>query len=150
MGPLTLSLTTLGPDEDGSLVAGINVRRPVGRSHEHVETAVREALDRWRTRTGCEQLDDTLDIGEPYYLERAPHVPALLSVFRFYTGRPEAGPVSIGGGTQARLLPNGVNFGPSMPGVTYTGHSNHEFVTVDQLTLNLQMCAAMLAELAAD
>ena len=55
----------------------------------------------------------------------------------------------VGGGTQARLLPNGVNFGPSMPGAAYTGHSDHEFVTVEQLRLNLMMQAAMLIELAA-
>ena len=53
-----------------------------------------------------------------------------------------------GGGTQARLLPNGVNFGPSMPGAVYTGHRDHEFVTVDQLQMNLRMCAAMVTELA--
>ena len=55
----------------------------------------------------------------------------------------------MGGGTQARLLPNGVNFGPSMPGAAYTGHSDHEFVTVEQLRLNLMMQAAMLVDLAA-
>ena len=150
MGPLTLSLTTLDLDEKGNLVAGLNVRRPVGRTRDEVEMAIREALDGWKARTGCKQLDYAFDIGEPYDAESAPHVATLLSVFRFYAGQPEAGPVSVGGGTQARLLPNGVNFGPSMPGVTYTGHSSHEFMTIDQLKLNLQMCAAMLTELAAD
>ena len=69
-------------------------------------------------------------------------------MFRHYTGRPAPAPISVGGGTQARLLPNGVNFGPAMPDEPYTGHSDHEFMTVDRLRLNLRMCTAALVELA--
>ena len=151
MGSLTLSLTTLGPRAgvDG-LTAGINIRRPVGQSREEVERAIREALDGWKTRAGVAELDYKFNVGDPYYVESAPHIPVLLRIFRYYTGQPTVGPVSVGGGTQARLLPNGVNFGPSMPGAVYTGHSDHEFVTLDQLRLNLRMCAAMVTELAHD
>ena len=147
MGPLTLALTTLGPGPDGSLTAGLNVRRPVGRSRAEVEAAIRAALDGWQARRGA-RLDAAVQIGEPYYVASAPHVPVLLGVFRHYTGDGDAGPIAVGGGTQARLLPNGVNFGPSMPGAVYTGHSDHEFMTADQLRLNLTMCAAALADLA--
>ena len=147
MGPLTLALTTVGPADGGGLVAGLNIRHPVGRSRKEVEAAVRATLDGWRQRTGS-RLDYTLDIGDPYHLESAPHIPVLLDVFRFYTGRDAAGPISIGGGTQARLLPNGLNFGPAMPDEPYTGHSEHEFMTVDRLRLSLQMYAAALVELA--
>ena len=147
MGPLTLALTTLAPAAGGGLVAGINIRRPVGRSREEVEAAIRAALDDWGRRTGS-PLDYTLDIGEPYCLNSAPHIPVLLDIFRFYTGRVAAGPIAIGGGTQARLLPNGLNFGPAMPDEPYTGHSEHEFMTVDRLRLSLQMYAAALVELA--
>jgi dipeptidase D len=93
-------------------------------------------------------VDVNTTIGDPHYLEDAPHIPTLLAVFRAYTGIQDAGPVSIGGGTHARLLPNGVNFGPAMPGEPYSGHSEHEFITRDQFLLNLQMYAAMLVELA--
>ena len=147
MGPLTLALTTLGPADGGGLVAGLNIRRPVGRSREAVDAAIRATLDGWRQRTGS-WLDYTLDIGDPYYLESAPHIPVLLDIFRFYTGREAAGPLSIGGGTQARLVPNGLNFGPAMPDEAYTGHSEHEFMTVDRLRLTLEMYAAVLVELA--
>jgi len=147
MGPLTLALTTLDAGPDGELTAGLNVRRPIGRSRAEVEAAIRAALDGWRARTGA-RLDAAVQIGEPYYVESAPHVPILLGVFRHFTGHPDAGPIAVGGGTQARLLPNGVNFGPSMPGAVYTGHSDHEFMTADQLRLNLTMCTAALAEIA--
>ena len=48
----------------------------------------------------------------------------------------------------ATLVPNGVNFGPSMPGEPYTGHSEHEFVTREQLLDNLGMVTSLLVDLA--
>lgn len=147
MGRLTLTLATVAPAEGGGLVAALNVRRPAGRTSQTVEKTIRAALDGWGKQTGL-RFDCTADIGEPYYLESAPHVPVLLGVFRHYAGRPRATPISVGGGTQARLLPNGVNFGPAMPDEPYTGHSDHEFMTVDRLRLNLRMYTAALVELA--
>ena len=148
MGPLTLVLTRLYPTEDGGLEACLNIRCPVGRSREQVETAVRAAVDAWTGRRGGARPGCRIEMGDPYYVESAPQVPVLVDVYRHYTGQHDAGPIAVGGGTQARLLPNGVNFGPSMPGAAYTGHSDHEFVTVEQLRLNLMMQAAMLVDLA--
>ena len=147
MGRLTLTLATVTPADGGGIIAALNVRRPVGRTASAVDKTVRAALDGWRRQTGL-SLDYTVDIGDPYYVESAPHVPVLLDVFRHYTGRPAPGPISVGGGTQARLLPNGVNFGPAMPDEPYTGHSDHEFMTVDRLRLNLRMYTAALVDLA--
>ncbi len=147
MGRLTMTLATLTPSAGGGLVAAINVRRPAGRTAREVKQIVRAALDAWRRQTGL-PFELATDIGDPYYVESAPHVPVLLDVFRHYTGRPAPGPISVGGGTQARLLPNGVNFGPAMPDEPYTGHSDHEFMTVDRLRLNLRMYTAALVELA--
>ncbi len=148
MGPLTLVLTRLYPCDDGSLEACLNVRCPAGRSRAQVETAARAAVEAWTVRRGGAPPGCRIEMGDPYYVESAPHVPALVDVYRHYTGQHDAGPIAIGGGTQARLLPNGVNFGPSMPGAAYTGHGDHEFVTIEQLRLNLMMQAAMLVELA--
>lgn len=148
MGPLTLVLTELNARDDGSLEACLNVRCPAGRGPDDVEAAVRAAVAAWTRRHGGPAPDCRLRLGAPYYLESAPHVPVLVDIFRHYAGQRDAGAIAVGGGTQARLLPNGVNFGPSMPGAAYTGHSDHEFVTVDQLRLNLTMQTAMLVELA--
>ncbi len=148
MGPLTLVLTELAARDDGGFDVALNVRCPAGRSPADVEAAVRAAVAAWARRHGGPAPACRLKLGAPYYLESAPHVPVLVDIFRHYTGQRDAGPIAVGGGTQARLLPNGVNFGPSMPGAVYTGHSDHEFVTVDQLRLNLTMQTAMLVELA--
>jgi dipeptidase D len=149
MGRLTLSLTTLGL-EDGNLVAGINIRSPLGRSPDELERLIRRAVDVWEESAGTDDLEVTISTSSPYYLEGAPHIPVLLDVFAHYTGQPDPQPISIGGGTHARLMPNGVNFGPTMPGEPYTGHSEHEYWTREQLDLSLEMYAAMLVELAGE
>ena len=119
----------------------------MGRSREDVDATIRAALEAWKRQSGV-PIDYAFEIGDPYYLESAPHIPVLLGAFRFYTGHASAEPISIGGGTQARLLPHGVNFGPAMPDEVYTGHSDHEFMTVDRLRLNLEMYTAILVDLA--
>ena len=149
MGPLTLVLTRLYELDDGGVEACLNIRCPVGRSREQVESAARTAIEAWTVRRGGIPPGCRIEMGDPYHVEWAPHVPVLVDIYRHYSGQHDAGPVAVGGGTQARLLPNGVNFGPSMPGAAYTGHSDHEFVTVEQLRLNLMMQAAMLVDLAA-
>jgi dipeptidase D len=147
MGPLTLTLAMLG-EVDGRLAAGLSFRRPIGHSGEAVERSIVDAVEGWKQRTGSSALQHQVTVTDPYYLQDAPHIPVLLSVFRHYTGAENAAPASMGGGTNARLFPNGVNFGPAMPGEEYTGHSEHEFIGRDQLLLNLRMYTAMLAELA--
>ncbi|MCZ6726469.1 MAG: dipeptidase [Acidobacteria bacterium] len=149
MGPLTLTLATLERGAPG-LTAGISFRRPVGRSATAVEASVDAAIAAWKERTGYTDLTYQSVVYDPYTVTDAPQVPVLLDVFRHYTGIEDAQPISIGGGTNARLLPNGVTFGPSMPGEAYTGHSEHEFISRSQFVLNLEMYTAVLAELAGD
>jgi dipeptidase D len=69
-------------------------------------------------------------------------------VFSYYTSIKQAQPIAIGGGTNSRLFPHAVSFGPAMPGVVYSGHSEHEFITTKQLLLNLKMYTAVMVELA--
>lgn len=147
MGRLTMTLATLR-EEKGRLVAGISLRRPAGRGRAEVERSLLDAVEAWKRSAGVDELTVALQLSDPHHLEDAPHIPVLLDIFLHYTGRAGAQPVAIGGGTHARLVPNGVNFGPSMPGETYTGHSEHEFMSREQFLLNLRMYTAMLVELA--
>ena len=90
----------------------------------------------------------TVELSEPWVQDDAPQVPTLLSVFSHYTGVADPKPIAIGGGTNSRLFPHAVAFGPAMPGAIYTGHSEHEFITTAQLRLNLEMVTAVMVELA--
>lgn len=146
MGPLTFKPTVIRQLPAGIEVA-INVRRPQGKTGEQLTGEINAALAGWQTARVA-LADIKVGVRDPWILQSAPHVPVLLSTFAYYTGMKDAKPVAIGGGTNSRLFPNTVSFGPSMPGAKYTGHSEHEFITTKQLLLNLQMYTAVLVELA--
>lgn len=150
MGPLTLTLAQVKEvvDPAAGIEVGISFRRPIGRTKEETSATIVGVLEEWKERAGAAAVSYETKIYNPYMVEEAPHVPVLLDVFRHYTGIEDAEPEAMGGGTNASLLPNGVSFGPSMPGEPYTGHSEHEFISRDQLLLNLEMYTAALAELA--
>ena len=59
-------------------------------------------------------------------------VKSLLEVWKTETGQ-EGRPVAIGGGTQARQFPDGVDFGPSVSMQDYRGHGADEYMTVDEM-----------------
>ncbi|WKE65686.1 dipeptidase [Gallaecimonas kandeliae] len=144
MGPLTVNLSTLAV-KDGKAELAINLRAPAGKSPEQLEQDIRTAIAAWASNTGEPSPTEKFSLTAAYYPQQPKHADVLLDVFRHYTGQEQAKAVSIGGGTNARLLPGGINFGPSMPGVAYSGHSEHEFVTRAQMTLNLKMYTAMMA-----
>ena len=147
MGPMTGALTMVKADESG-LTSYLNLRRPTGKTAELLDAQIHRAIEGWQKKTGIQMADVGVHLGDPYRADNAPQVEPLLKVFRHFTGIKDAGPVAIGGSTNAKLLPNAVSFGPSMPGKAYTGHSEHEFITVDQLRLNLKMYTAMMIEIA--
>ncbi|MFV8783357.1 dipeptidase [Microbulbifer sp. SA54] len=147
MGPMTGALTMVKAEEKG-LTSYLNLRRPTGKTAEVLDAQIHSAIDGWKKKTGIQLADLGVHLGEPYRADNAPQVEPLLKVFRHFTGIADAGPVAIGGSTNAKLLPNAVSFGPSMPGKAYTGHSEHEFITVEQLRLNLKMYTAMMIEIA--
>jgi dipeptidase D len=118
--------STVLKQQGGALELNINLRRPQGKMPAALQ----------------------VQIGEPWLQTDAPQIPTLLSVFEHYTGMANPQAVAIGGGTNSRLFPNAVSFGPAMPHTVYTGHSEHEFITEKQLLLNLQMYTAVLVELA--
>jgi dipeptidase D len=146
MGPMTVAPTVIKQGESG-IALHVNLRRPQGKSSEQLTREVNAALGQWQAQRVA-LADVKVEIGEPWLQKSAPQVPTLLSVFSYYTGIKNPRPVAIGGGTNSRLFPNAVSFGPTMPGTVYSGHSEHEFITVKQLMLNLQMYTAVMVELA--
>jgi dipeptidase D len=146
MGPMTVAPTVLA-QKAGSMELTINLRRPRGKGKNELSAQFQQAFDQWK-RLHAPQARIRMEIGEPWVQADAPQVPMLLDVFSHYSGMANARPIAIGGSTNSRLFPKAVAFGPAMPGVAYTGHSEHEFITQQQLLLNLQMYTAALVELA--
>ncbi|WP_027866851.1 dipeptidase [Massilia alkalitolerans] len=146
MGPMSFAPTVIKQNDDGIEVQ-INLRRPQGKSSEQLTNEVNAALAQWQARR-LPLANVKVRIGEPWLQKNAPHLPTLMNVFSYFTGMKNPQPIAIGGGTNSRLFPGAVSFGPAMPGKVYTGHSEHEFITEKQLLLNLQMYTAVLVELA--
>lgn len=146
MGPMTLAPTTVNKGEKG-IVINLNLRRPVGKTADSLQSQANAALQAWQTKYKVKLENIQLYFGEPLVVNNAPHIEPLLRIFSHFSGQRNPRPISIGGSTNAKLLPNAVSFGPSMPGTEYTGHSEHEFISMEQLKLNLAMYTAMMVEL---
>ncbi|NRR33263.1 dipeptidase [Oxalobacteraceae bacterium] len=146
MGPMTFAPTVLKQAAEG-LQLNINLRRPRGKSSEELSQQLTAAFDAWKVQR-APQSSMSAEIHDPWIQGSAPQVPTLLNVFSHYTGIANPQPVAIGGGTNSRMFPHAVSFGPAMPGTVYSGHSEHEFITEKQLLLNLQMYTAALVEMA--
>ena len=144
MGPMTFAPTVIhGPE------LSINIRRPQGKSAQQLSNEINAALAQWQgAHPMLQPLDAKVQLGEPWIQKDAPQLPVLMGVFSYFTGARDPKPVAVGGGTNSRLFPRAVSFGPAMPHSVYTGHSEHEFITLKQLLLNLEMYTAVLAELA--
>jgi dipeptidase D len=147
MGAMTVSPTVLKQHKK-AIELNINLRRPQGKSKQQLTTEINAALDKWQQHNKVTLTGLNNYIGEPWIQQDAPQINTLLSVFSHFTGINDAKPIAIGGGTNSRLFPHAVSFGPSMPNTNYTGHSEHEFITMKQLVLNLKMYTAALVELA--
>lgn len=149
MGPMTVSPTVIKQHDD-NIELNINIRRPRGKSGQQLQNEINQAFTSWKLTNMADIKELTHYIGDPFVqdVKTAPHINTLLNVFSHYTGIEDAQPISIGGGTNSRLFPGAVAFGPSMPGANYTGHSEHEFITVEQFNLNLKMYTAVFVELA--
>ena len=153
MGPMTFAPTVIrqregeGESGGGGLELAINLRRPQGKSAVQLTNEINAALAQWQG-AHVQLANIAVRIGEPWVQQDAPQLPVLLKTFSYFTGVKDPKPVAIGGGTNSRLFPHAVSFGPAMPHTVYTGHSEHEFITTKQLLLNLQMYTAVLAELA--
>jgi succinyl-diaminopimelate desuccinylase len=74
-------------------------------------------------------------------------VKTLLEVYKTYTGKDEA-PLSMGGGTYARTLPNkAVAFGIQFPGTPDRAHQANEGVNIEDLKISAKMFACALEKL---
>ncbi|MDY3282746.1 dipeptidase PepV [Dysosmobacter sp.] len=140
-GKLTLNWGTAEADE-GALSLCINYRYPVTKRFEdcapQLEAAFREA--------GF-TLEKQVHKPSLYVPEDSELVQTLLAVYARETGLP-ARPLSIGGGTYAKALPNVVAFGPIFPGDEVREHKPDEFIEVEKLMKNAQIIAEAMYQLA--
>lgn len=128
-GKLTLNLGTANTNAN-ELVFELDVRHPVTYDKEFVTEKLKKNL------TGkAEQTFFHL----PLYVEKD-HVlvKSLLAAYNKVMGT-NAEPISIGGGTYARVLPCGVAFGPVFPGSGANIHCPDEYVDVAEFYKSMEI-----------
>lgn len=136
MGRLLVAPTLLRVEgEDAKL--SINMRRPAGMTTAEFGAKLATALSLLqRTIDPAIRLAADPYIGEPAMANTdGPLVPTLIDIYRRESGDKTAEPISIRGGTYARLFNGAVSFGPALPGHAYRGHAPDEFVELDALSL---------------
>jgi dipeptidase D len=135
MGRLLVVPTVLR-SEGGRVVLQVNMRRPAGKSSEVFGRELDDAFKRLKKRYPELTDDGKRYVGEPALADTSgPMVGTLMQIYADVSGDLSAKPVSIRGGTYARLFPGAVSFGPALPGAPYSGHAPDEFITTHALRL---------------
>lgn len=140
-GDLTLNWGTLHAD-DKTLNLIINYRYPVTKHYADCAPILDAKFAESGFRKEKETSKDKL-----YMSADSELVKLLLKVYRDHTGV-EGKPVSIGGGTYAKSLPNILAFGPIFPGDEVREHKPDEFIEIPKLMKNAQIIAAAMYEMA--
>ncbi|MDR1915068.1 MAG: Sapep family Mn(2+)-dependent dipeptidase [Synergistaceae bacterium] len=125
-GPLSCNLAAISLD-DSVLSVKCDIRYPVKVNGDFVLDGLRHSAD----LMGWEL--DILHHSNPLFVHPGSElVTTLLDAYESVTGeRPE--PISIGGGTYCKSIPNAVSFGALFPGEEETAHQVNEYVPLDSL-----------------
>jgi len=149
MGKL-LAIPTVLKSEPGKATLGVNMRRPAGMDNAAFTEKLKAALAGLDRDFGPLEEDESQRfLGEPHVADiQGDLVPTLLSIYGELTGEKDPKPITVRGGTYARLFQGAVSFGPELPGKTYRGHAPDE--AIDLSTLDLLTRAAVEAVLRLD
>ena len=140
-GPLTSNLGLVRTSV-GCVEGSWNIRYPVTFQGEEILARIRAHVDAdgWRVAAYHDN--------PPHHAPREhPVVRALAAVYEDVVGE-EAVCLAIGGGTYARLIPNGVAFGPLFPGEEELAHEANESIALDTLRRGARIWARAMTALA--
>ena len=139
--PLVLNLGVIQMDAHSGK-ATINIRYPITLEEETLHTAIKKSLE------GTHITIENWFCAKPLYFEPThPLVETLMKVYREKTGDYDAKPITIGGGTYARALPNAVAFGALFPDQEDTMHQKDEYMGIEAFVLMTEIYAQALVAL---
>lgn len=133
-------------NSEGDVVKfSLNPRFPVSFSTEDMVPI----LEKTFSEAGWQVL--SMKKSEPLYMpEDSDLVVRLMDVYRDETGRTGDTPISIGGGTYAKAMPNVLAFGPVMPGEPSNIHEANECWNIDNMITSAKIMGAAIVALAKD
>ncbi|KMT22599.1 dipeptidase PepV [Clostridium cylindrosporum] len=125
-GSLSMNLGIIDVKMERCLVS-LDVRHPVTFKLEDVMKPLKKNLIKEGMKI------QNLTYNDPLYFDvDHPLVKSLQDVYCKITGE-DVGPITIGGGTYAKEMPNTVAFGPSFPGNEDVAHKPNEYISVEDL-----------------
>ncbi|MBL0387745.1 dipeptidase PepV [Tumebacillus sp. ITR2] len=142
-GPLTNNMGLVHIDEKGVKLA-FNVRFPVDQTDDGLLAIMQEKLG---PEGYSVEKNEHANMAPLYVPKDSEIVTKLLKVYEEETGE-QAEPLTIGGGTYARAIPNAVAFGALFPGQEELAHQRDENWAVDDLIRCTKIYAKAIYELA--
>jgi len=140
-GELSLNVGVIDLNEGKGLVS-VNPRYPCTFKGADVMKKIEE-----KARDAGIKIE--ILMGQPplYFPIDHPLVKILMKVFEEQTNWKGLQPLSIGGGTYAKAIPNIVGFGPLFPGEPVVEHRPNEYFKIEDLILNAKIYAYAIYEL---
>ncbi|ASS75152.1 dipeptidase PepV [Tumebacillus algifaecis] len=142
-GPLTSNLGLASVDEE-TITFTFNLRFPVDKTEDDLIALIKQKTG----PIGFDVTDPGIANMKPHYVPLDSEiVQTLLKVYEEETGEKLA-PLTTGGGTYARAIPNAVAFGAQFPGQPDVAHQKDEFWEVEHLLKCTKIFAKAIYELA--
>ena len=139
-GELTMSVNQIDLSSYGEMI-GIDMRIPVTIDKKFIV----EGLKRVAEKYGLTY--EELDYLAPLYASKDTKlIKALIEVYEEETGLP-GDPISTGGATYARSMPNIVAYGPVFPGQEKVAHQTDEFIELNAMIKCAQIYAKAVEKL---
>lgn len=142
MGPLTNNFGVINY-EDGNYRIVLNLRYPNGITLDEIKTKIETAIKPFNATVTVDKHQLLL-----YKDPNSELVKTLMSVYQKHTNDYASKPITIGGGTFARAIPNVLAFGPHFLGKPTFIHQKNEFIDLDDLILATIIYTEALYELA--
>lgn len=141
-GVLTLTIGKI-ECEGKNVMFGFDIRYPVTFTKEQV-------IDQVEKRAKSKNLNVTVRSAKnPLYVPKDSFlVTTLMDIYKDITGDVDAEPVSIGGGTYARAVTNGVAFGALLKNQEDNMHQKNEYLELDKLDTWLKIYVQAIYDLA--
>ena len=140
MGPLTVNLGIVCYKNEQVSVT-LDLRCPHEIDQDHLVSQIAQA-------TKAYNFIETHHIGPYLYVDpQSKLIQSLHSAYLEYSEDKNAKPVTMGGGTYAKTMPNCVAFGLGFPGVDNHIHESNEFLSIDDLILGTAIFAKAIYNL---
>ncbi len=139
-GDLTMSVNQIDLSAYGEMI-GIDMRIPVTIEKKFIVDGLKRVAEKYGLKY------EEIDYLAPLYVARdTTLIKALIKVYEEETGL-DGDPISTGGATYARSMPNIVAYGPAFPGQEKVAHQADEYIEINALVKCAQIYAKAIEKL---